>query len=313
MNDTRARVLAALADGSLSGPELAEKLEISRAAVWKHVEALREAGFVIESDGDGYVLTEIPEYGGPAVEFGLDAPYSIEYHESIDSTNRRARELAKEGAENVVVLADEQTGSRGRLNRDWQAPAGGVWMSLVLRPELPTAHAPLLTLAAAVAVTKVAREAGVEAVIKWPNDVLVSTADGEKKLCGILTEMAGEADRVSWVVVGIGINANLDADEIPETATSLQLEGETVNRRIVVQRVLEEFTVLAADTDAILPAWREYALTLGQYVRVETANGDVLGEAVDVEFPGTLVLETEDGTVRISAGECEHLRPVQSR
>ncbi|WP_332899505.1 biotin--[acetyl-CoA-carboxylase] ligase [Haladaptatus sp. CMSO5] len=313
MNDTRARVLAALADGSRSGPALADELGISRAAVWKHVEALREAGFEIESDGEGYVLASVPEYGGPAVEFGLDAPYSIEYHESIGSTNSRARELAKEGAENVVVLADEQTGSRGRLNRDWQAPAGGVWMSLVLRPELPTSHAPLLTLAAAVAVTKVAREAGVEAVIKWPNDVLVSTAEGEKKLCGILTEMAGEADRVSWVVVGIGINANLAADEIPETATSLQIEGGEVNRRIVVQRVLEEFTDLAADTDAILPAWREYALTLGQYVRVETPNGDVLGEAVDVEFPGTLVLKTDDGTVRISAGECEHLRPVQSR
>ncbi|WP_435358394.1 biotin--[acetyl-CoA-carboxylase] ligase [Haloarchaeobius sp. DFWS5] len=311
MNDTRRAVLAALADGPLSGPALAESLDVSRAAVWKHVEALRDDGFEIESTDDGYRLGGFPEYSGLAIEHGLDTPYTVEYHDSIDSTNRRARELAGDGAENVVVIADEQTGSRGRLDRPWDAPSGGVWASIVLRPNVPPAQVPLLTLAAAVAVTRAAREAGVDAGIKWPNDVLVETEDGTKKLSGILTEMEGEADRVSWVVVGIGVNVDIDVDELPDTATSVSdLVGE-VDRRVFCQRVLESFHDLSTDLGTVLDAWREHAITLGQRVRVETPSGDVVGEAVDVEYPGTLVVETDEGTRRVSAGDCEHLRPTE--
>ncbi len=305
MNETRRAVLDALADGPVSGPNLAKALDISRNAVWKHVEALRTDGFEVESTADGYLLGDVPEFG-PAVEYGLEAPFSVEYHDSIGSTNDRARELAAEGAEDVVVLADEQVGGRGRLKRTWVGPSGGVWMSLVLRPTMPPAHAPLLTLAAAVAVTRAAREAGVPAEIKWPNDVLV----GENKLCGILTEMEGEANRVSWVIVGPGINVNIPAEDLPEGATSVQAAVGAVNRRLFVQRLLEEFDALREDTDAILPAWRELSATLGQRVRVETPDGDVVGTAVDVAMPGALVVETDDGTVRIHAGDCEHLRPV---
>ncbi|MCO8243907.1 MULTISPECIES: biotin--[acetyl-CoA-carboxylase] ligase [unclassified Haladaptatus] len=347
MNETRRVVLDALADGPVSGPELADALDISRNAVWKHVEALRTDGFEVESTADGYLLGEVPEFG-PAVEYGLEAPFSVEYHDSIGSTNDRARELAGDGAEDVVVLADEQVGGRGRLKRTWVGPSGGVWMSLVLRPTMPPAHAPLLTLAAAVAVTRAAREAGVPAEIKWPNDVLVSeervnerqserssddvlvsdegvpvsVANGSKqersscraneynKLSGILTEMEGEANRVSWVIAGIGINVNVAADDLPDGATSVQAEVGAVNRRLFVQRLLEEFDALRSDTDSILPAWRELSATLGQRVRVETPDGDVVGTAVDIVMPGALVVETEEGTVRIHAGDCEHLRPV---
>ncbi|WP_435332790.1 biotin--[acetyl-CoA-carboxylase] ligase [Haloarchaeobius sp. TZWWS8] len=311
MNETRRAVLAALEDGPISGPDLADSLGVSRAAVWKHVEALREEGFTVESSDDGYILTGVPEYGGLAIEHGLNAPYTVEYHDSIASTNSRARELAAEGAENVVVVADEQTGGRGRLNRVWNAPSGGVWASILLRPQVPPAQVPLLTLAAAVAVTRTAREAGVEAGIKWPNDVLVPIGDADKKLAGILTEMEGEADRVSWVVVGIGVNVDVDVEDLPETATSVrELVGEA-DRRVFCQRVLEHFHDFSTDFDSILPAWREHAITLGQRVRVETPGGDVVGEAVDVEHPGTLVVETEDGTKRVSAGDCEHLRPAE--
>src|SRR6056297_202536 len=175
MQETRHRVLDALADGPVSGPDLADRLDISRAAVWKHVEALREDGFTVESGDGGYELTGVPEFGGSAVEFGLDAPFSVEYHDSIPSTNSRARELAGDGESDVVVLADEQTGGRGRLNREWSSPSGGIWLSILFRPEVPPAQTPIFTLAAAVAVTRAAREAGVAAGIKWPNDVLVPT------------------------------------------------------------------------------------------------------------------------------------------
>jgi BirA family biotin operon repressor/biotin-[acetyl-CoA-carboxylase] ligase len=309
MQETRRAVLEAIADGQVTGPDLAERLDVSRAAVWKHVEALREAGFEIESGDAGYELAGVPEFGGPAVEFGLDAAFEVEYHESIPSTNRRARELAAEGRADVAVLADEQTGGRGRLDREWASPSGGVWLSLLVRPDVPPAQAPLFTLAAAVATARACRETGVEATIKWPNDVLVGTPAGERKLAGILTEMEGEADRIAWLVVGIGINANVDRERLPiETATSLRAQVGDVDRRKFAQRVIEEFDALRADLDSVLPAWRDLAATLGREVRVETAAGEIVGEAVDIEFPGTLLVETADGRRAVTAGDCEHLR-----
>jgi BirA family biotin operon repressor/biotin-[acetyl-CoA-carboxylase] ligase len=310
MQETRRLVLDALADGPVTGPELAERLDVSRAAVWKHVEALREEGFGIESDDGGYRVVDVPEYGGLAVEFGLDAPFTVEYHDGIDSTNRRAKELAAEGADDVVVLAGAQTGGRGRLDREWASPPGGVYLSVVCRPDLPTAHAPVYTLAAAVAAARAVREAGADAGIKWPNDVLVPVDGEERKLVGILTEMEGEADRVSWVVVGVGANVDVPASELPGTATSLRELGVDADRRGFVRRFLEAFDDLRGDPESVLDAWREHALTLGRRVRVETPSGVVEGEAVDVAFPGALVVETAGGERRVSAGDCEHLRPV---
>jgi BirA family biotin operon repressor/biotin-[acetyl-CoA-carboxylase] ligase len=313
MNETRRAVLDALADGPVAGPALADALGISRTAVWKHVEALREAGFAVESTGDGYVLAGVPEYGAEAVEFGLDAPFDVAYHDALPSTNDRARELAADGASDVVVLADRQTGGRGRRGREWSSPSGGVWMSLVLRPDVPPARVPLVTLAAAVAVTDAAREAGVDAAIKWPNDCIVPREGSERggdKLAGVLTEMEGEASRVSWVVVGVGVNANVEPDELAGDATSVRAEAGDVERRAFVQRFLERFHELRDDPDAVLDAWRDRAATLGQRVRVETADGDVVGDAVDVTEYGALVVETADGRTVVHAGDCKHLRPA---
>ncbi|MFC7128468.1 biotin--[acetyl-CoA-carboxylase] ligase [Haloferax chudinovii] len=374
MSDTRRALLDALAAGPVSGPDLADRLDVSRAAVWKHVESLRDEGFGIESADDGYVVTDVPEYGGPAIEYGLGVDYDVEFHETLDSSNHRARELAAEGASDVVVVARDQTASRGRKNREWSAPDGGVWMSLLVRPDEPPAYAPLYTLAMAVAVCDAVREAGVDAKIKWPNDVIVSeandnssgaqasdgvatreasggssanaegvatreasggssanaegvatseasggsndaaTADGRgyRKLCGILTEMEGEADRVSWLVIGPGTNVNLDPADLPAGATSVAAEAGPVERRVFVQRVLERFDDLRDDLDAVLPAWRERADTLGRRVRVHTASGVIEGDAIDVEHPGTLVVRTDEGETRVHAGDCEHLRPADN-
>jgi BirA family biotin operon repressor/biotin-[acetyl-CoA-carboxylase] ligase len=310
MQGTRRRVLEALADGPVGGPALANRFGVSRAAVWKHVEALREAGFGIESREAGYALTGVPEFGGPAVELGLEAPFDVEYHEEIASTNDRARALADEGVADVVVLADEQTGGRGRLDREWAAPSGGVWLSAVCRPDLPPAQVPVYTLSAAVATAEAVRAVGVEATIKWPNDVLVGTDDGERKLAGVLTEMEGEADRVSWVVVGVGLNANVDAGAVPDTATTVRELAGDVDRATLTRDLIERFHELRSDPEGVLPAWRERAATLGRRVRVETPGGEVVGTAADVEFPGTLVVETDGGETRVSAGDCEHLRPA---
>jgi BirA family biotin operon repressor/biotin-[acetyl-CoA-carboxylase] ligase len=310
MNPTRKRILAAIADGPVSGPDLAAELDISRAAVWSHVEALREDGFEIASESNGYTLGNVPDYGGPAIEYGLDAPLEIEYRDEIGSTNERARELAADGRSNVAVVADRQTGGRGRLDREWFSPSGGIWFSVLVRPELPPADAPLYTLVAAVATARAARAAGVDATIKWPNDVRV----GERKLAGILTEMEGEADRVSWLVVGIGLNANVDPADLPgdRPVTTLQSEVGAVDRRAVTQTLLEEFWDLStAEPEVIMDAWRELASTLGQRVRVETARETIVGQAVDIAAPGTLVVDTQEGLREVTAGDCDHLRPTE--
>ncbi|MDV7349565.1 biotin--[acetyl-CoA-carboxylase] ligase [Halorubrum distributum] len=334
--DTRRALLDALAadDSPVSGPALAESLGVSRAAVWKAVEGLREEGFAVESTPEGYVAPDDPGYSGPGIAFGLDAPYSVEYRDRIGSTNERARELAGDGKSDVAVVADEQTGSRGRLDREWVAPSGGVWLSVLTRPDVPTARAPLFTLAAAVATTDAARQAGVDARIKWPNDVLVgdeadeadeadeSDADnadpagrGGRKLAGILTEMEGEADRVGWLVVGVGVNANIDPETLPAGATSLSAQrGAPVDRRRFAATLLEryaELTVSPGALDGVLPAWRDRASTLGRRVRVDTADGVVEGTAVDVAEPGALVVDTDEGRRRVHAGDCEHLRDAE--
>ena len=330
MNDTRRQVLESLEEGPIPGPTLADRLDVSRAAVWKQIEALRDSGFAIEGTPNGYVLAGVSGYDAATIEYELDAPLTVEYHDSIGSTNDRARELARNGAEDVVVVADEQTGGRGRLDREWVAPAGGVWLSVVCRPSVPPARASLYTLAASVATANAAREAGVDTRIKWPNDVVVpldspvgtnesSTPVGtyhtppEKafhKLAGILTEMTGETDGVEWLIVGIGVNANIDSAVLPEEATSLQAEVGDVERRTFVARLLEEFDRLRGDLASVVPEWRALGMTIGQQVRVTRPDGAVVGEAVDLTETGALVVETTDGRVTISSGDCEHLRPV---
>lgn len=309
MQETRARILQAVSDGPTSGPDLAQELDVTRAAVWKHIDALRECGFEIASGPGGYELESVPDYGAETLEFGLAAPCDVEYHETVGSTNQRARELAAEGRENAVVVAEEQTGGRGRLDREWASPRGGIWLSVLLRPTIPATHAPIVTMAAAVATARAVESTGLDPDIKWPNDVLV---DG-KKVAGILTEMEGEADRISWLVVGIGLNANVAKSDLPADvdATSLQALTGNIDRRDCVQTLLESMYDLLDDDDAILPAWRERSGTLGRRVRVETPAGTVEGEAVDVEFPGTLLVETDDGTEQVTVGDCEHVRPQQ--
>ncbi|MFB6094730.1 MAG: biotin--[acetyl-CoA-carboxylase] ligase [Halanaeroarchaeum sp.] len=310
MQETRRAILEELDAGPVTGPSLADRLDVSRTAVWNHVEALRDAGFEVPSTEAGYRLVSVPEYGAAAVEYGLAAPFEVEYHASVESTNAVARERAEAGASDLVVLADEQTGGRGRRTRGWESPPGGIWMSVVLRPDRPPATVPLLTLGAAVAVTASVRDRGVPAAITWPNDVIVP-GDGErggKKLCGVLTEMSGEAGRVSWVVVGVGLNANVDPAALPGAATSIEDRIGSVDRRSLVQAILDRFASLRDRDERILERWRDLNATLDGRVRVESGAETITGEAVDVTETGALVVETEAGRRTLHAGDVTHLR-----
>lgn len=306
MSATRRAILERLAAEPHTGPELADECGISRVAVWKHVETLREQGFEIESSPDGYRLEAIPEFEEAALTLGLEAPYDVQYRERVESTNDVARSLATEGAEDVVVVAEQQTAGRGRMGRSWSSEPGGVYLSALVRPAMAPRDVPLLTLAAAVATADTIAAMGVAPEIKWPNDVMI----GSKKVAGILTEMEGEPDRVRWVVVGIGVNANTDVTRLPAGATSLRAEtGDTVDRRRLVQAIIEAFERYRRAPEDVLPAWRAYARTLGRRVRVTTGGDEIVGRAVDIVHPGSLTIDTPDGEVTVHAGDCEHLRP----
>jgi BirA family biotin operon repressor/biotin-[acetyl-CoA-carboxylase] ligase len=309
MTGTRRAVLEELADGPVRAAQVADTLDLPEAVVETHVDALGEAGFGVASTDKGYAVTDVPEFGGLAVAFGLDAPLTVEYHDRIGSTNDRGRELAESGAADVVVLADEQTGGRGRRSREWSSPSGGVWMSVVCRPEVQPDQVSLLTFAVAVAVTEAVRDAGVDAAIKWPNDVVVP-GDDDRKLAGILTEAGGGTDHPSWVVIGTGINANVDPEALPPAATSVSTAVGPVDRREIVQQVLETFENLRGEPETVRARWRELAATLSRRVRVETRRETVRGEAVDVTATGALVVDTGAERVVVHTGDCEHLRPL---
>src|SRR5512145_2072069 len=222
--------LAEAVDEFVSGEAISDKLGLTRAAVWKHVEALRGQGYRIDAvPARGYRLAGVPDRLTPLELRPLlnthDLGQVVHWYEELGSTNDRAKELADEGAEHgEVVVAEAQTAGRGRRGRSWASPARrNLYFSVVLRPELPPTRAAEITLVASVAICDALRQAGVEAGIKWPNDLLASG----RKIAGILTELAAEPEQVQWVVLGVGVNVNARREDFPEElrgeATSLLL------------------------------------------------------------------------------------------
>ena len=314
--------LAEAGDEFVSGEAISDKLGLSRAAVWKHVNALRSQGYRIEAvPARGYRLLEIPDRLGELEVRPLlnthDVGQALHWYEEVGSTNDVAKELAEEGAlHGEVVIAERQSAGRGRRGRSWSSPPRkNLYLSVVLRPDLPPARAPEVTLLAAVAVCQAVRRAGVaSAAIKWPNDVLASG----RKLAGVLTEMAAEVERVQWLVVGIGVNVNAAAgdfpDELRELATSLLIErGDPVPRALFAAALLtaleEWLDRHAAEGFApVRAAWREMSDTLGREVRVRVGSADLVGLAEDVDETGALLVRTASGLERVVAGDVEMLR-----
>lgn len=234
--------------------------------------------------------------------------FRIDPHDALPSTNDRARELAAEGADDVAVIADRQTSGRGRLDREWASPPGGIWVSLLVRPSLPVDRVSILTFAAAIAVVRAATEAGVEARLKWPNDVLITHEEEERKLAGILTESSTQDGRLRWAIIGIGVNANVDPDDLPPGSISLQdLVGE-VDRAAVTEGLLAAFDRLRGDPAGVIEAWRQNAVTLGRRVEITTGDVSITGVATDIDESGRLLVETETGVERVAVGDCRHLR-----
>lgn len=308
MDEPGLEVLRVLADGPMSGPELAADLGVSREAIWKRIESLRAEGFEIEGTSSGYELLEIPEYNELGIALVAPRDFTIVYREMVGSTNELAREYAVAGQSEIVVVADEQSGGRGRLDREWASPSGGIWMSVVLRPGVSPAEVSVVTHTASVAVTETIRELGVNVGIKWPNDVLVRRGGEEAKVAGILTEFEGEAELVNWAIIGIGLNANIPESELPAGATSLLAVHGHVTRRCLAGEILRKINDYRDDRETVLSKWKEYSWTLGERVRVELGNRVVEGDAVDVTESGALVVKTGGGEEVVHSGDCHHLR-----
>lgn len=301
------RILERLMTGeTISGETMARELGVTRAAVFKHIEQLRALGFGVESAArQGYRLTACPDsLLAPVVRRGLDTRWAgcrIEYLQTVDSTNRYARALAQQGAPHgTLVLADEQTAGRGRRGRGWISPAGeGVFMSLILRPQAHPSQVARLSLLTALAVAEgIAGETGLDARIKWPNDIVV----GGSKVCGMLLEMNADEQSVHDVVAGVGINVHQTAfpEEIARTASSLDLlSGRRQSRAALVRAFLGAFERATALSDAdMMRAYRGRSATLGQRVQVVALSGTFTGLAEAITDAGALVVLGDDGERR---------------
>ncbi len=301
----------------VSGEELGRHLGVSRTSVWKHIRALRRQGYVIESlTRQGHRLLACPDSLHPVeIKKRLKTEVLgriVHYFPKVDSTQSVAFQLAQKGAaEGTVVVAEEQTGGRGRLGRSYFSPRGGVWFSFILRPPFQPQFTLPISLMAGVALAEALKEAtGLPLTLKWPNDILI----GDKKVAGILAEMVAETDKVSFVVCGIGINVNIKRDSFPEelrpTATSLSIElGQETSRVDILCQVLERLDrhyslLLQHGPPTIIEAWRRLPNMLGKQVRFTTPEGTLEGKAVDLDDQGALLVQIGAGLIRqVLAGD----------
>ncbi|ADU73267.1 BirA family biotin operon repressor/biotin-[acetyl-CoA-carboxylase] ligase [Acetivibrio thermocellus AD2] len=309
----------------VSGEELSNILGVSRTAVWKCINELKKEGYVIDSSSKkGYKLCYVPDIiNSWEIKEGLGTRIigqNIHCFSEIDSTNNYAKTLAQKGCDDgTVVLAEHQTQGRGRLGRSWDSMGGkGIWMSIVLRPAVGLEDVQIITLAAAVAVVLAFKKVmGIDAGIKWPNDIVL---DG-KKVCGILTEMSMEMERINFLILGIGINFSHEESEFPEEirdrATSLGIylkekKGMDISRfkrshliRAILSELEEVYDMInEGKAGVIVEEWKKYSVTLGKEVVIKYREEQYTGIAQDVDQSGRLIVKQDDGTVReILSGE----------
>jgi BirA family transcriptional regulator, biotin operon repressor / biotin---[acetyl-CoA-carboxylase] ligase len=317
----------------VSGEDLSGHLGISRQALWKHIQELRDAGYdIVAVPHLGYQLVSIPDRLLPAeVNRNLGTRLigrKLYYFERVSSTMDIAMQLGGANApEGTLVIAESQTKGRGRLGRGWISPKyKGIYVSLILKPDIPPADAPVLTLMAAVSICEgISQIAGIEPQIKWPNDIFVQN----KKLGGILTELKAELDAASFVIIGIGLNVNNNSDELIKEAISLKEarmggqggqenlpseRSEDINRaellKEILRRIEENYLSLQKKGSApILEKWRNYNITLGRRVKAVSHKRHIEGEAVDIDTDGGLLLRTDSGIMeKLMAGDVVQVR-----
>lgn len=309
VNDSLLDILLQRPDEFVSGEEISKRLEISRTAVWKQVNKLRNAGYEFEAvPHKGYRMIKKPDQLDMVTLMNnLNTKVMgcrIKVLKSTISTQDDARKMAEEGAsEGTLVVAEEQTGGKGRMGRKWFSPYGkGIWMSIILRPQQPLQFTPQLTLLTGVAVCRAIRKiTHLDVGIKWPNDILIN----DRKICGILLESAAEDEVVRYCIAGIGISANLDHEDFPaelqSIGTSLKIQsGVAVDRTVLIASIMEELETLYElyrlnGFQPIASLWEASSVTLHHQVVVNTFQGHIEGIARGLDLSGALLVETVSG------------------
>lgn len=301
----------------VSGQELCERFGVSRTAVWKAVRQLKKEGYCIEAvQNRGYILASEEEvYGQHELESRMNtawAGHPVTFYQELSSTNLQAKLDAENGAcQGALIVADMQTAGRGRRGRAWSSPAGtNVYFTLILKPDYGPGHTSMVTLVMGLAVAEgIRKTCGVEAGIKWPNDIVVNG----KKVCGMLAEMSVERDYVHYVVIGVGINVRLQefAPEIADTATSLcQESGHRVSRAELIVNVMKSFEdtyetfCAAGNLSGLMARYNKLLVNRGREVRVLDPKGEFRGISGGINETGELLVKREDGSLaEVYAGE----------
>ena len=303
----------------ISGDAMSERLGISRQALWKHIQELKDKGYdIVAVPHLGYRLISSPDrLFAFEIKRALRTKFlgsQIHYFEELGSTMNVAMQLGVQGAgEGTLVVAESQRKGKGRLSREWFSPKyKGIYASLILRPKILPLQASILTLLTAIGICEAVKAiCGLEPRIKWPNDILMR----DKKLGGILTELNAEMDRIKFVVIGIGLNVNNEKKSLTEGATSLKAENkEELSRVGLLQEILlkieENYSVFQKKgATPIIEKWRQYSVTLGRRVKVHYQKDYVEGQAVDIDSDGGLLIRTDSGTMeKVMAGDVVHCR-----
>ena len=293
----------------ISGEEISGALGFSRASTWKYIKKLREEGYIIDAIPHlGYRLKSSPDkLYGYDISIGLNTRNigkgTIHHYNTAGSTNDIAYTLAENGEpEGSIVIAESQSGGKGRMGRKWVSPAReGIYMSIILRPDVNIDEIPAITLITAGAVIRAIKNVcEVDAGMKWPNDIFINN----RKVCGILTEIKAQPDRVDFLVLGIGLNVNTPAGKLPPGATSLREESsERFNRHLLFKCMLEEIEegYLAFKKKGFGPLraeCKEVSLSLGKRVKVSEHDRSTEGQAVDIDEKGALIIKTDSGDMR---------------
>ena len=291
----------------VSGVKISEAVGISRVAVWKHIKALKQAGVDIKALPTGYELQDAGNLLYPFC-FPKNLQDKIFHFPELDSTMDQARRIARQGVRHAsCVIAEVQTASRGRLDRQWASARGGLWFTLILKPDLPPPLAWTVNFAASACMSEVlAGLFDLDVRVKWPNDLLLQG----RKLSGMLSEMETRADMVNFLFLGIGLNVNNETESDEYQAISLKTAlGKPVSRKQILARFLDLFEsrITAVDPARIISQWKERTATIGTKVRVQTHDRVYEGRALDVDDTGALIVKGRDGIIRkIIYGDCFH-------
>lgn len=304
-------------EGYLSGQQLCERYNVSRTAVWKAIEQLKSEGYEIEAvRNKGYRLLKSPPVMSKAELESITetswAGRTVVYLKETDSTNTQAKALGeKQGVHGTLLVAEKQNAGKGRRGRMWESPAEtSIYMTILLRPSISSATAPMLTLVMALSVVEGIRDStGIETGIKWPNDIVTDA----KKVCGILTEMSADMDGVHYVVIGAGINVNQDRfpEELKEKATSLCIKkGTSISRPKLIASIMKRFEynygqfIAAGDLSSIMDAYNEALVNCKKKVRILEPGNEYDAFALGINRQGELLVRKQEGELTtVFAGE----------